>query len=235
MQNQCRSRAAGHVEVQGRQRRRTFCDSLYLSPGSICPHGKGCWRFFTLTESARGGAAGSRWSGCASILTRVVGTRWNCRGRESGNSWPRPCGRGRGFLRPRSTPTKTLVGAKGGGRWRVRGSFLDGWRPALNELLALRDGEAVRQMDREDSSVERGAASALPYSVCSVISSAKGRGMCLAFRRGTGGCPLSRPCPARGSAAASLCRRFILPDEGLRRDGARYGCAPPTSWRWQQG
>ena len=78
---------------------------------------------------------------------------------------------------------------------RVGGSFLDSWRPALNELLALRDGEAVRQMERKDRSVEQGAANTLLRSVCSVISSAKGREMCPAFRRGTGGCPLSRPCP----------------------------------------
>lgn len=84
-----------------------------------------------------------------------------------------------------------------GGRWRMRvgGPFLDSWHSALNELLVLRDGEAVRQMEREDSSVERGSANTLLCFFCSVISSAKGRGMCPAFRRGTGGCPLSRPCP----------------------------------------
>ncbi|SHG11212.1 hypothetical protein SAMN05444424_1515 [Bittarella massiliensis (ex Durand et al. 2017)] len=45
---------------------------------------------------------------------------------------------------------------------RVGGPFLDGWRPALNKLLVFRDGEAVRQMDREDSSVERGGGRQIP-------------------------------------------------------------------------
>ena len=59
---------------------------------------------------------------------------------------------------------------------RVGGPFLDSWRPALNELLALRDGEAVRQMEREDSSVERGSANALLCFFCSVISLHQGEG-----------------------------------------------------------
>lgn len=105
---------------------------------------------------------------------------------------------------------------------RVRGPFLDGWHSALNELV-LRDGEAVRQMEREDSSVEQGAASALLYSVCSVISSAKGGGCVRHSAAGRGA--VLFPGPARGSAADPLCRRFILPDGGLRQDGARYSCA----------
>lgn len=60
---------------------------------------------------------------------------------------------------------------------RVGGPFLDGWRPALNKLLVFRDGEAVRQMDREDSSVERGgAANTLLCFFCSVISPHQGEG-----------------------------------------------------------
>ena len=95
---------------------------------------------------------------------------------------------------------------------RVGGSFLDGWRPTLNELLVLRDGEAVRQMDREDRSVEQGAANILLCFFCSVIFPRQGAGEVSGIPLWDGGLSSFSALPG---GAVRLC--------------------PPTSWRWQQG
>lgn len=115
VQGQCRLRAVGRVEIRGR-RRHAVAPSATLptsSPGSICPHGKGCWRFFTLARSARGRAAGSRWSGCASVLTRVVGLAGTVAGGRAETVDPGPVGGG-GASSPDLHRQRSLVGAKRG-------------------------------------------------------------------------------------------------------------------------
>lgn len=45
-QNQCRLRAVGRVEIRGRQRSRTFCDSPYLFPWEYLPAREGLLALF---------------------------------------------------------------------------------------------------------------------------------------------------------------------------------------------
>lgn len=46
VQNQCRLRAVGRVEIRGRQRSRTFCDSPYLFPWEYLPAREGLLALF---------------------------------------------------------------------------------------------------------------------------------------------------------------------------------------------
>lgn len=107
---------------------------------------------------------------------------------------------------------------------RVGEAFLDGWRPALNKLLVFRDGEAVRQKEWVGQ-LRRAGVGKYPAVLRLLRDFPAPRGGGCARHSAVGRGAVLFPGPARGSAADPLCRRPILPDEGLRQDGARYGCA----------